>query len=299
MNNEKTLILVTHGVMIKEHNWDTDSLEYRCFDNEFTKCKDKMLNKINKIEYLKGKVIIKDLKWSEFMDPTLEKLKEKYELGAKNHKKSYFFRKSIPGWSGLRLFLFDCFGYPIIYLLYKENNESLFEKINEKFLDELRKYAENLGENANLIIFAHSLGAIITYYFLTYLQESRKTPSFDESRTPLERGETLKFLYTSDNPLPFVSVLLTNPKFGKPIEVNKWVNFYNKNDYIAYPIGVFNEEYAKRSDNARKNKYPMIIDKKVFSGGILKGWNSMSHTCYFSDKKIIKTIVEDLQELYS
>ncbi len=299
MKNEKTLILVTHGVMIKEFNQDTNSLEYTYFDKEFTKCKTRLLNRVNKIENLKNKVIVKDITWSEFMDPILEKMKEKYEMGAKNQKKSFLFKKSVPGWSGVKSFLFDCFGYPIMYLLYKENNKPLFEKVNEKFLDELKRHAAELGGNVNLVIFAHSLGAIITYYFLSYLQESRNIASFKETKTPLERGETLRFLYTSGNPLPLVTVLLSNPKFGKPIEVNKWVNFYNKNDYLAYPIGVINEEYAKRSENARKNTYPMIIDKEVFSGGILRGWGPMSHACYFSDKKIIRTIVEDLQKFYA
>ncbi len=299
MNNEKTLILVTHGVMIKEFNQDTNDLEYTYFDQEFAKCKNKLLKQVNKIEYLKDKVVVKDLKWSEFMDPTLEELKEKYEMGARNQKKSIFFKKSVPGWSGVKSFLFDCFGYPIMYLLYKENNESLFEKVNTKFLDELKKHASELGGNVNLIMFAHSLGAIITYYFLSYLQDSRNTASFKETKTPLERGETLRFLYTLGNPLPLVTLLFSNPKFGKPIEVNKWVNFYNKSDYIAYPIGVINEEYAKRCENARKNEYPMIIDKEVFSGGILKGWNPMSHACYFSDRNIIKAIVDDLQKFYA
>ena len=299
MKNEKTLILVTHGIMIKEFNHYTNNLEYTYFDQEFTKCKNKLLKKVNKIEYLQDKVIVKDLKWSEFMDPTLEELKEKYEMVARNQIKSIFFKKSVPGWSGVRSFLFDCFGYPIMYLLYKEKNETMFEKVNTKILNELRKHASELGENANLIIFAHSLGAIIIYYFLSHLQDSRNTTSFKETKTPLERGETLRFLYTCGNPLPLVTVLFSNPKFGKPPEVNKWVNFYNKNDYIAYPVGVINEEYAERCENARKNIYPMILDKEVFAGGILRGWNPMSHACYYSNKKIIKTIVDDLQEFYT
>ena len=113
--------------------------------------------------------------------------------------------------------------------------------------------------------------------------------------TPLERGETFTLFYTLGSPIAIWS--LRYPNFGVPIEVpspglskhypdlaGEWVNYYDEDDVIAYPLKTLNEAYRKA----------IKADREINAGGLLSSWNPVSHLGYWTDNDVTKPIAREL-----
>ncbi|MEE9409423.1 MAG: hypothetical protein V3V41_00665 [Candidatus Heimdallarchaeota archaeon] len=297
MSNKKIVIIVTHG-MGKQDKKPRFSLKY---DTIFDKAAKRFEKKIRK-RFIKeggddGRLVFAPVNWADVAQKYQTELKENLMKRKKRLKCDDQKIRAKIGWRFLRGFMVDFLADAIVYQQ-SPNDQKMYNDIHAKFSEELKKQATGAGDNAHLCIFAHSLGTIITNNFLFDLEYCRKNKDPSEcGDTPLERGETLKLVYTAGSPLALWTIRHYPPKFGIPIEVEKWINFYNKNDVLAYPLGNLNEEYRKLRCNAEEGKKPMLIDKKVFAGGVLMGWNPMSHNGYWSNRNVIKTIVENLLEI--
>jgi hypothetical protein len=113
--------------------------------------------------------------------------------------------------------------------------------------------------------------------------------------TPLERGETFTLFYTLGSPIAMWS--LRYPNFGVPIAVpspelskyypnlkGEWVNFYDEDDVIGYPLKTLNEAYRKA----------IKADRQINAGGLLSSWNPASHLGYWTDNDVTKPIAQEL-----
>ena len=113
--------------------------------------------------------------------------------------------------------------------------------------------------------------------------------------TPLERGETFTLFYTLGSPIAMWS--LRYPNFGIPIKVpspglskyypnlkGEWVNFYDEDDVIGYPLKTLNEAYRK----------VIKADRQINAGGLLSSWNPASHLGYWTDNDVTKPIAQEL-----
>lgn len=85
--------------------------------------------------------------------------------------------------------------------------------------------------------------------------------------------------------------------FGSPIAVpspfvqqyypelqGEWLNFYDKDDILAFPLKGINEAYYQA----------VTEDVQVNVGGIFTSWNPLSHLKYDTEKEVIKPIVNGL-----
>ncbi|TFE30607.1 hypothetical protein [Cohnella luojiensis] len=179
--------------------------------------------------------------------------------------------------------------------------EYIYTDIHERFALKLQSLAHQAGPDAPLCLISHSLGTIITSNYLYDLQNGKIPPRIrgiiDKSNTPLERGETLTHLYTMGSPIALWT--LRYHDFGKPIsvpamnlrgqEIGEWVNFYDKDDVIAYPIKILSEQY----DEVVKD------DIEVRNPGLLSGTPLGSHGGYYHSDEVIERIVQSLAEMYN
>ena len=62
----------------------------------------------------------------------------------------------------------------------------------------------------------------------------------------------------------------------------KWLNFYDADDVLGYPLKPISPDYAAR----------VTEDIEINVGGLFTSWNPISHTQYWSDEDFIDPVVK-------
>ncbi|MCH6264181.1 chemotaxis protein [Neobacillus citreus] len=230
-----------------------------------------------------SQLIFQPIQWSEVLENREEELYEKIVL---NHKLDY---------QKLRHFLIHYMGDVIAYQPV-ESAKHNYERVHEKIAENLRELANNAGGNAPLCVISHSLGSVITSNYFYDLQYKENDGTVDGSQfSPLENGDTITLFYTLGTTLPLWSLRYFN--FDQPIKIpspklkefypglnGEWINFYDKDDILGYPLRPINDIY----------KNAVTEDRQVNVGNILTSWNPLCHMSYFRDKDVIEGIADGL-----
>lgn len=201
----------------------------------------------------------------------------------------------------LRQFMVEFIGDAIAYQI-TPHDRQVYNAIHAVFAKTLRALAAEVGANAPLCVIAHSLGSIIASNYLYDLQNEHLIDDSVRAQmdsTPLERGDTLTLLYTLGSPIGLWS--LRYPEFGKPIQFPppalktyypnapaEWVNFYDPDDVIGYPLKGLNNDYFER----------VTQDRAVNVGNVVEGWTPLSHLKYWTDKDVIRPVADQLIALW-
>lgn len=200
----------------------------------------------------------------------------------------------------LRSFMIDFMGDAFAYQP-TSHDRNAYAGIHAKFAGTLRRLADEAGPQAPLVVIAHSLGSIIASNFIYDLQtDPVKAIIPAEVRaqmnvTPLELGRTLTLFYTLGSPLALFSLRYAD--FGKPIQIPpprlheyypkvkaKWINFYDPDDPIGYPLQELNDAYGQ----------VITADRAINVGKIYESWNPLSHLGYWTNKAVLKEIVSSI-----
>jgi pimeloyl-ACP methyl ester carboxylesterase len=186
------------------------------------------------------------------------------------------------------------------------HDRRVYDTIHAVFAADFAQLAATAGGSAPLLIIAHSLGTIITSNYLWDLQnDSQAKPLISEQvravmqGTPLERGHTLTGFYTLGAPFPLWSLRYAD--FGTPIQVpapelathhpaltGEWLNLYDQDDAIAYPIQSLSAAYAKA----------VTADHQVDVGRFYENWNPLSHIAYWRDPDSVGILVDSVERIY-
>jgi hypothetical protein len=204
----------------------------------------------------------------------------------------------------LRKFMVDFAGDAIAYQPTPQGRE-VYDSVHVVLAHALRTLARTAGRAAPLCVIAHSLGTIIASNYLYDLSQRRRRGMVSRAvrdvkkNTPLENGDTLTLLYTLGSPLAIWS--LQYEDFGLPITVpaptledyhpglvGEWVNFYDPDDVIAYPLSTLNATYEQSVES----------DVAVNVGGSLTSWNPLSHGGYWTDRDVTKPIAHALARVW-
>ncbi|MGD2045469.1 MAG: chemotaxis protein [Gemmatimonadota bacterium] len=204
----------------------------------------------------------------------------------------------------LRKFMVDFAGDAIAYQPLPKSRD-VYDSVHAVLAKALRALARTAGSKAPLCVISHSLGTIISSNYFYDLSQSRRPGMVSKAVrdvkkwTPLENGETLTLFYTLGSPIAVWS--LRYEDFGTPIPVpapklshhhsglkGEWVNFYDADDIIGYPLRGLNDAYKKSVDR----------DVAVNVGGLLSNWNPLSHTAYWTDGDVTKSIGASLAGLW-
>jgi hypothetical protein len=208
--------------------------------------------------------------------------------------------------TSLRQFLVDFAADGIAYQPLPRERDA-YDGIHAVFAEALGGLAAAAGARAPLAVIAHSLGSVITSNYLYDLQDpggkNLIAPSVRAKmgNTPLERGETFAALYTLGSPLALWS--LRYPDFGLPISVpaprlgehhaslvplGEWLNFYDEDDVLAYPLRTLNAAYRRA----------VKADRAVNAGGVLTSWTPFSHQGYWTDDDVTEPIARTLARVW-
>ncbi|AFZ33586.1 MULTISPECIES: hypothetical protein [Cyanophyceae] len=158
---------------------------------------------------------------------------------------------------GLRYFVFhslaDSIGYQITSSA-PNSERDIYDGVHKCFAATLAELAQpdNAGSKAPLCIIGHSLGSVIASNYIWDLQ--KKKAKIEIGSTPLEQGETLTLFYTFGSQIALWG--LRHNDFGTPIKLpppqlsqhypnlgSEWLNFYDRDDVLGYPLKAMNEQY--------------------------------------------------------
>lgn len=197
---------------------------------------------------------------------------------------------------GLRDFIIHSLADSIGYQITPKHRE-IYDNVHQVIADTLKQLAQKAGSKAPLCIIGHSLGSVIASNYIWDLQND--VMQIEVGNTPLEQGETLALYYTLGSQIALWRLRYTD--FGTPITIpspklsnhypnleGEWVNFYDKDDVLGFPIKAINDKY-----NAA-----VKADIEVNAGNILTNWTPFSHNAYWTDDEVTKPIAMALAKIW-
>jgi hypothetical protein len=187
---------------------------------------------------------------------------------------------------------------------------NVYGDVHARFADALANLVKRAGPDLPLVVIAHSLGTVIASNYFYDLQKSPeriaahksdlvpKTVRAKIGNTPLERGETLAWMFTMGSPIALWSLRYEHPDFGVPIQVPApafrnahpglrcgWINIFDEDDVIGYPLKPLYGD-------------AILQDKQVNAGGLLSSWNPLSHDGYWTDSDVTDEIAGELAAMW-
>jgi len=234
----------------------------------------------------KENLVFQSVFWSSIFETEQRKLWDRVQIG---EGLDYNF---------LRRFVVELLADAVAYQPASVGDQN-YDKVHALLSQCLNSLQEKAGAHAPLCVISHSLGSVIASNYFYDLQRKQKSIGKFTRRymddTPLENGETLALFYSLGSPLALWTLRYNN--FGDPIIVpppsiqkyyptidGEWLNFYDKDDILAYPLKGLNHKYQ----NA------VTKDVEVNVGGLLTSWNPFSHIKYDTDHSVIDRIVDGL-----
>ncbi len=207
-------------------------------------------------------------------------------------------------WDEARKIMIELGGDALAYQLNRQgrpaDSPGTYEQIHMTFAGTLRALVKDAGEDAPLCVIAHSLGTIIASNYIWDLEKEQVPEPVASMNTGsvLESGRTLTSLYTAGSPLAVWSLRYSD--FGEPVTFppdlidryrgapSEWVNFYDHDDVIGYPLKTLNSSYEKN----------VTEDLAVNVGHLATGWTPASHVGYWNDREVVARIAEGLARLW-
>jgi hypothetical protein len=145
-----------------------------------------------------------------------------------------------------------------------------------------------------LVVVAHSLGGHMMSNYIWDQQNPHELRG-QVLATPFERAESLAGMVTFGCNIPLFALALpeirpiTFPAPGLPAPLTaaaKWLNLYDPDDVLGYPLRPLSESYAAT-----------VEDMIVNVGNPLTSWNPASHNEYWTDNAVTKPIAGLLDAL--
>ncbi|MCZ8519920.1 MULTISPECIES: chemotaxis protein [Paenibacillus] len=191
-------------------------------------------------------------------------------------------------YQGLRRFVIHYLADAIAYQPV-ETAEHNYDAVHHTITEALRRLADTCGPTAPLCVIAHSLGAVIASNYFYDLQYEVRQP--EAAASQLERGRTLALFYSMGTTLPLWSLRYRD--FNRPISVpsqglrglhpgvkGEWVNFYDKDDILGYPLRAIDPAYREA----------VAEDVEVRISDWLRGWNPLCHSEYRKSPEVLGRI---------
>lgn len=189
---------------------------------------------------------------------------------------------------GLRRFVVSALGDAAAYQKVASPANSVYEDIHARVRQRIGElYRDDLGATAApLIVMAHSLGGHI---MSNYIWDAQTRPV--EGAADFENMDTLAGIVTFGCNIPLFTFAYKEvrpiefPAPGLPPAVRakaKWLNFYDPDDVLGYPLKPINAAYAK----------VVTADIAINVGGIFTSWNPLSHGEYWTDNDFTAPVAE-------
>ncbi|NVJ48978.1 MAG: hypothetical protein HWE13_12925 [Gammaproteobacteria bacterium] len=227
---------------------------------------------------LEDDLMFKEIYWA---DAIKDELSEFYQ--SINYKNDLAYENT-------RKMFIDYLGSGLAY----HKGSRLYEKVQNRVADSLREFAGHRRVNEEktpLVVLAHSFGSIIMQdYIRTQLNEGAGNSNFEGMRNLvgyITFGSPLA-IYVRHHEDLHSPVPVSGSALPEDFAVrSKWLNFYDKDDIVAYPLKGLNDAYNKA----------VHADYEINVGNPATSWNPACHNGYWEDKDFIKPVAKFLGEV--
>lgn len=283
--SQKVAVAIIHGIGTAEGDFANENNPKKFAGGIAERLKSRFSELMKeKIEDVEAKLDIKVVYWA----PVLQDLENELEKRLEFDKLS----NPLQGRDFICHSLADSIGYQIT-----PSHRDIYDQVHSTFAATLQKLAENGGEKAPLCVIGHSFGSVIASNYIWDLQHGKANIKIGES--PLEKGETLSLFYTLGSQIALWG--LRYKDFGTPVTIpspqlkehypnlqGEWINFYDRDDILGYPLKKMNDQYIRA----------VTADVEVNVGSPLTNWNPFSHNGYWTDKDVIEPISQALVRVW-
>lgn len=108
------------------------------------------------------------------------------------------------------------------------------------------------------------------------------------------RMKSLQRFYTLGCNIPiFVAGHKIIKSIKPPTADFKWINFYDKDDVLGWPLQPLSQSYEQLVEDIQVN-----VGKGLWAK-LFKSWNPLSHGQYWQDKKVIRHVTENIKQMMS
>ncbi|HEY8059363.1 MAG TPA: hypothetical protein VID94_11450, partial [Acidimicrobiales bacterium] len=206
--------------------------------------------------------------------------------------------RHVPGmprihWPTLRWAVSNFVGDIVAYQV-TPNTRVVYDAVHAEVAKALGRLAER-APDAPLFVVAHSLGSVIAADHFYDLSKGRR-----RAATPLEGGRTLTGFYTLGSPIALWTQ--RDGDFARPPQIPartsrdqvlataaEWINFYDADDVLAFPLKGLSEEWDKAVDE----------DRSVSVGAPIISMSPVSHVAYWNDTAVIRPIANSMAWLWN
>jgi hypothetical protein len=219
-----------------------------------------------------------------------------------NQNEIYRKMKRYVDWKEVRKFILYGFSDAANLDYRSDQPNSLYKQTQQRLADYFTNLYQKQG-NIPIVIVAYSLGC---HVLSNYIWDANKEKNVSAGiwkyndwalkiTDPIEKDflklRTLHHLITIGCNIPvFVSGYQHINPFNKPNKKFKWINMYDKDDVLGWPLEPLSKSYRSLVEDVAINAKENIKDL------LLKSWNPLSHESYFGDKQVIKTVANALNE---
>lgn len=193
----------------------------------------------------------------------------------------------------------------------KDSANSVYEGAQREIMTRLLEARTSVGDGGPVVAIAQSLGGQV---FSSYLYDAQKAraalagaalpyPSaglwqqasvaqMDAARRGFGSGQQLRTLITTGCNIP-IFVAAHQHMSIKPIAKThadfRWINLYDPDDVLGWPLQPLSPSYQA-----------LVEDRRINSGTgawdwLVKSWNPMSHTAYWTDGDVVKGVSQALE----
>ena len=197
-------------------------------------------------------------------------------------------------WDELRRFVVEALGDAIAYRKTERGApREIYTEVHKTIHASLKRLRIAMGNaDGPLVVIAHSLGCSMMSNFIWDAQHNNSYPQGPsvETWTRFERMETLAGFITFGCNIPLFtlaylqegdvqSITFPPDKLDSRFKpVAKWVNFYDMDDVLGYPLKDLSDSY----------KLAVTEDVAINVGGLFGFWNPLSHVAYWEDADLLR-----------
>ena len=204
-------------------------------------------------------------------------------------------------WKDLRKFLLYGFSDAASLEYKKGDIDSPYFKTQERIAQSMKSLFEQAGkQNIPVIILAHSLGCQVLSNYLWDADGREVKEGYwalhQETNTNLDafcRMRSVKRLVTIGCNIPvFVAGHQNIQAINKPCDDFQWVNFFDKDDVLGWPLQPLSDSYQQLVQDRHINASSGLLDP-------IRAWTPLSHGQYWKDNDVIDYLEKEIKSILS